>query len=313
MEIIFILLTVLGLSLFEIITSIDNAVINAEVLSGMGQRARRWFLTYGFFFAVFIVRGLLPFLIIWVANPAVGPIQLLGFAFSGSEVAKQSIEHTAPVLLIGGGVFLIFLFFNWLFIEPKNFGLRPERFFQRQGAWFFAVVSILLAIIVWFALGVSNAMAFGAVVGSTGFFIIHGFRQYAEQQETKLLDKKNNLSDLSKIAYLEVLDTTFSIDGVIGAFAFTFAVPLILVGNGLGALVLRKLTISNIDRIKQYKFLKNGAMYSILFLGIIMILDAFGYHIPPYVSPIITFGTVGYFFFKSRAELKNIQEDIKSL
>ena len=146
MEIIFILLTILGLSLFEIITSIDNAVINAEVLSGMSKKARRWFLTYGFFFAVFVVRGLLPFLIIWVANPAVGPIQLLGFAFSGSEVAKQSIEHTAPVLLIGGGVFLIFLFFNWLFLEPKNFGLRPERFFQRQGPWFFAVVSVLLLI-----------------------------------------------------------------------------------------------------------------------------------------------------------------------
>jgi len=312
MEIAFIVLTIFGLSLFEIITSIDNAVINAEVLSGMGQRARRWFLTYGFFFAVFVVRGFLPFLIIWVANPTVGPIQLLSFIFSGSEVARESIEHTAPVLLIGGGVFLIFLFFNWLFLEPKNFGLRPERFFQRQGAWFFAVVAILLTIIVWFALGINNMMAFGAVVGSTAFFIIHGFRQYAEQQEEKFLDKSNNISDVSKIAYLEVLDTTFSIDGVIGAFAFTFAVPLILVGNGLGALVLRRLTVSNIDRIKKYKFLKNGAMYSILFLGTIMIIDAFGFQIPPYVSPIITFGTVGYFFFKSRDELKKMEEDIKT-
>ncbi len=301
MELVFILLTILGLCLFEVITSIDNAVINAEVLSGMSKKARRWFLTYGFFFAVFFVRGLLPFLIIWVANPAIGPLQILGYTFSGSEVAKQSIEHSAPILLIGGGVFLMFLFFNWLFLEPKNYGLRGERFFHAQGAWFFAVASILLTVIVWFALKENSMIAFGAVVGSTGFFIIHGFRQYAQAQETKLLDKKNNLSDLSKIAYLEVLDTTFSIDG---AFAFTFAIPLILVGNGLGALVLRKLTISNIDRIKKYKFLKNGAMYSILFLGIIMILDSFGFHIPPYVSPVITFGTVGYFFFVSRAELK---------
>lgn len=304
MEIIIILLTILGLSLFEIITSIDNAVINAEVLSGMSKKARRWFLTYGFFFAVFIVRGLLPFLIIWIANPSVGPVQLFSFAFSGSEVAKESIEKTAPILLMGGGVFLIFLFFNWLFLEPKNFGLRPERFFQRQGAWFFAIVSIILTIIVWLALQIDNMMAFGAVVGSTGFFIIHGFRQYAEAQETKLLNKSSNISDLSKIAYLEVLDTTFSIDGVIGAFAFTFAVPLILIGNGLGAFTLRKLTISNIDRIKKYKFLKNGAMYSILFLGIIMIMDSFGFHIPPYVSPLITFGTVGYFFFVSHQDLK---------
>ncbi|MBI2032274.1 MAG: DUF475 domain-containing protein [Candidatus Levybacteria bacterium] len=260
---ILVLFTILGLCLFEVITSIDNAVINAEVLSGMSKKARHWFLTYGFFFAVFVVRGLLPFLIIWLANPSVGPIQLFGFAFSGSEVARESIEKTAPILLMGGGVFLIFLFFNWLFLETKNFGLRPERFFQRQGAWFFAVVSVLLTAIVWFALQIDSMMAFGAVVGSTSFFIIHGFRQYAQAQETRLLDKSSNISDFSKIAYLEVLDTTFSIDGIIGAFAFTFAVPLILIGNGLGALVLRKLTISNIERIKRYMYLKNGAMYSI--------------------------------------------------
>ncbi len=313
MEIIFILLTILGLSLFEIITSIDNAVINAEVLSGMSKKARRWFLTYGFFFAVFVVRGLLPFLIIWAATPSLGPIEVLGVSFSGSEATKAAIEHAAPLLLLGGGVFLMFLFFHWLFLEPKNFGIRGEKFFQGQGAWFFAIVSILLTAIVWQALKVDNMLAFSAVVGSTAFFIIHGFRQFAEQQEAKLLDKKNNMSDVSKIAYLEVLDTTFSIDGIVGAFAFTFSVPFILIGNGIGALVLRKLTISNIDRIKKYKFLKNGAMYSIFFLGFIMILHSFGAKIPPYVSPIITFGTVGYFFFKSRKDLKKMGEDIKDV
>jgi hypothetical protein len=313
MEILFIILTILGLCLFEVITSIDNAVINAEVLSGMSKKARRWFLTYGFFFAVFVVRGILPFLIIWAAMPSLGPIEVLGISFKGSEATKAAVEHAAPLLLLGGGVFLIFLFFNWLFLEPKNFGLRGERFFHSQGAWFFAVVSILLAIIVFLALKIDGMLAFSAVIGSTAFFIIHGFRQYAEQQESKLLDKNNKMSDFSKIAYLEVLDTTFSIDGVVGAFAFTFSVPFILIGNGLGALILRKLTISNIDRIREYKFLKNGAMYSVFFLGIIMCLHAFHVEIPPYVSPIITFGTVGYFFFKSRKELKGMGNDLKKL
>ena len=197
-----------------------------------------------------------------------------------------------------------------MFIEPKNYGLRGEKFFNDQGAWFFALVSVLLAVIVWISLGISDLLAFGAVVGSTAFFIIHGFRQYAEKKEQSLLDKKNNASDYSKLAYLEVLDATFSIDGVIGAFAFTFSVPLILIGNGLGALILRKLTISNIDRIKKYKFLKNGAMYSILALGIIMIMDSFGAHIPPFVSPIITFSVVGYFFYKSRIDLRTMEKDI---
>ena len=305
MELGFILLTILGLTLFEVITSIDNAVINAEVLSTMGKRARRFFLVWGILFAVFIVRGLLPLLVVFATNPSLGIIGALTATFSGDPHVQEAIEASSPILLIGGGVFMVFLFFNWLFIEPKNYGLRGEKFLHEQGAWFFAIVSILLSVIVWFALDRNPIMAFAAVIGSTAFFIVHGFRNYAEQQEKKLLSGK--MSDVSKIAYLEALDSTFSIDGVIGAFAFTFAVPLILLGNGLGAIVLRQLTVSNIERIKKYRYLKNGAMYSILFLGTIMILDSFGYHIPAYISPIITFGTVGYFFYKSRIEIRDIE------
>lgn len=309
MEIGFLILTVLGLTLFEIITSIDNAVINAEVLSTMSKKARKFFLLWGMIFAVFIIRGILPLLIVFVSNPSLGIFGALTATFSGDPAVHEAIESSAPILLMGGGVFLVFLFFSWLFLEPKNYGLRGERFFEQQGAWFFAIVSILLTVIVWFAMGKSQFIAFGAIVGSTAFFIIHGFRQFAERQEKKLLG--GGMSDFAKIAYLEVLDSTFSIDGVIGAFAFTLSVPLILLGNGLGAVVLRQLTVSNIERIKKYKYLKNGAMYSILFLGVIMILDAFGYHIPPYISPVITFGTVGYFFYKSRIDMKAIEATLE--
>lgn len=305
MEILFLLFTILGLALFEIITSIDNAIINAEVLSGMTKKAQRWFLLWGFLFAVFVVRGLLPFLIVFLANPSIGAMGVLTAVFTNDPHVLEAIEKTSPYLLLGGGVFLIFLFCHWLFLEPKNFGLRGERFFQAQGAWFFAIVSIFLTTIVWFAMQMDPMLGFAAVIGSTAFFIIHGFRQFAESQEKKLLS--GGMSDISKIAYLEVLDSTFSIDGVIGAFAFTFFVPLILIGNGIGALVLRKLTVSNIDRIKSYKFLKNGAMYSILALGIIMIMDSFGFHIPHWLSPLITFGTVGYFFYKSKLDLKTVK------
>ncbi len=305
MDIAAIALTVVGLSLFEIITSIDNAIINAEVLSGMSKKAQRWFLLWGFLFAVFIVRGFLPLVIVWIANPGIGIMEVFTAAFSNDPKIAAAIEATSPILLLAGGVFLVFLFFNWLFLEPKNFGLKGEKFFQAHGAWFFTVMSIFLTIIVWYALKISSMLGFAAVVGSTTFFIIHGFRQFAEAQEKKLLG--GNMSDISKIAYLEVLDSTFSIDGVIGAFAFTFSIPLILIGNGLGALVLRKMTVSNIERIKKYKYLKNGAMYSILFLGAIMILDAFGYHIPHWVSPVVTVGAVAYFFWKSKIDIKAME------
>jgi hypothetical protein len=298
MSIITAVILVSGLCLFEIISSIDNAIINAEVLSTMSQRARRWFLFWGLLFAVFAIRGLLPWLIVWAVNPALGPIQAFTATFSSDPAIQKSIEQSAPILLAGGGLFLVFLFFHWLFLENKNFGLpKAERFFLSQGAWFYAVVSLILTAVVWLALSINNLMALGAVIGSTAFFITHGFKQYAEENERKLMS--GSYTDVSKIFYLEVIDATFSIDGVLGAFAFTLSIPLILIGNGLGAFVVREFTIRGISQIKKYLYLKNGAMYSILVLGLIMLLRAFDYNIPEWLSPVATFLIVGFFFFKS--------------
>ena len=294
------IITVLGLVLFEIVSSIDNAVINAEVLSTMGKKARRWFLIWGFLIAVFLVRGLLPWAIIWGATPGIGPIGALTATFSNDPSVHKAIESAAPILLMGGGVFLVFLFFHWLFLEKKNFGLFGEKFFQKHGVWFFATVSVILATIVWYAMKINPMLAFSAVIGSTAFFITHGFKENAEKVERELVEGKSNMSDMSKILYLEIIDATFSIDGVLGAFAFTLSIPLILIGNGIGAFVLRKLTIGNIERIKKYMYLKNGAMYSIFVLGIIMVADGFGVHIPALVSPVVTFIIIGYFFWKSK-------------
>ncbi|MBI4426242.1 MAG: DUF475 domain-containing protein [Candidatus Kerfeldbacteria bacterium] len=299
MDVFALVLTVAGLSLFETVSSIDNAVINAEVLSTMRERARRWFLRWGILIAVFLLRGVLPWVIVWAAVPSLGLFGSLTATFSSDPSVLAAIERSAPVLLVGAGTFLVFLFFHWLFLEPKNFGLRSERFFFSQGVWFYAVVSVLLAVIVWYAQQLDPLMGFSAVVGSTAFFITHGFKQNAEQAEQRLLG--SGLSDVSKVFYLEVIDATFSIDGVLGAFAFTLSVPLILLGNGLGAFVVRQVTISNIERIKRYPYLKNGAMYSILVLGIIMLLDSFGLHVPSWLSPLTTFVIVGYFFSKSVA------------
>jgi hypothetical protein len=305
MDLFSITLIIAGLVLFEIITSIDNAIINAEVLSTMGERARRWFLLWGLLFAVFAIRGLLPWLIVWLSTPSLSPIGAFTATFSSDPIVIAAIEQSAPMLLMGGGTFLLFLFLHWLFLEGKNFGLKGERYIASKGVWFFAIVSLLLTGLVWFALDKNPLIAFGAVVGSTAFFIVHGFRQNAEQAEEKMLHS-SGMSDISKIFYLEVIDATFSIDGVIGAFAFTMAVPLILIGNGIGAFVVRELTIRNVDNIKKYRYLKNGAMYSIFFLGSIMIMDSFGIHIPFWVSPLITFGCVGFFLVKSMREIAKL-------
>ena len=127
------LLIVAGLCLFETISSIDSAIINAEVLSTMQERYRRWFLIWGLLFAVFIIRGVLPWLIVWITTPQLGPVGALTATFSSDPAVIEAIESSAPMLLIGGGIFLVFLFFHWLFLEPKHYGLRGERYIHSKG------------------------------------------------------------------------------------------------------------------------------------------------------------------------------------
>jgi hypothetical protein len=300
-----ILFIIIGLCVFEVVSSIDNAVINAEVLGTMSEKAKKWFLVYGILFAVFIVRGLLPWVIVWVTNPGLGPIGALTATFSNDPHIKESFELSTPILMLGGGIFLLFLFLHWLFIEDKHFGLPGEEFFVKHGAWFYAIVSVILVVIVAVALKYDSVLALSAVIGSSAFFITDGFKKNAESNEQQLLSNRSGMSDISKILYLEIIDMTFSIDGVLGAFAFTTSVPLIILGNGLGAIVVRQLTMGNIENIKKYVFLKNGAMYSILCLGIVMILEGFKIEIPEYITPMVTILIITFFFIKSKIHAKN--------
>ncbi len=301
MSLVAIVVTILGLCLFEVVSGLDNAVINAEVLSTMDKKYRRWFAIWGLLLAVFVVRGLLPWAIIWGTTPTLGPIGALTATFSSNPLVIEAIDKSVPALLAFGGTFLLFLFFDWLYLEPKRFGLKIEKMFLSHGVWFYAIASILLVILVRLFLQINGTLAFSAVLGSAAFFITNGFRRNAENNEKELI--QGHMRDVSKILYLVVIDFTFSTDAVLGAFAFTVSVPLILIGNGIGAIVIRQITLGSIDKIKKYVFLKNGAMYSILFLALAMILDAFGFNIPSWVSPVITFVVILFFFFKSGLHL----------
>jgi len=297
------LIIVIGLSLFETVSSIDNAVINAEVLATMSPRAKRWFLTWGMLSSVFIIRGLLPFLIVWIFNTKLNALQILSASWSSNPLVLNSVQQSAPVLLITGGIFLIFLFLHWLFLEEKKFGLpHTEKFFMSKGVYFYATIFLLFFLLTYFSFKENIFMCLGLVVGALLFFITQFLKQKAERGEKKLLKSTSN--GLNKILFLEIIDSTFSIDGVLGAFAFTLSIPLILIGSGLGAIVVRQLTVNNIERIRKYVYLKNGAMYSILVLGVIMILHSFGFQIPEYVSPLSTCIIIGFFFWKSTLVLQ---------
>jgi hypothetical protein len=293
---------IIGLIGFEVISSVDNAIVNANILKTMPAKYRKIFLVWGLLLAVFLIRGVLPFLIVWLVNPALSIGEVIGFVFSGDPRITTYVEQSKPILLIGGGVYLFLVFLAWLFLEEKNYAFLVEHFIHRQSVWFYAISSIALTFIMYMAIKMNPMLALAASIGASAFFLTDGFKKNAEEKERKLLDP--SISAWSKILYLEVLDASFSIDGVIGAFAFTISVPLILLGNGIGAFVVREFTIRGIDLIAKFEYLKNGAMYSIGVLGGIMILEAFGRHYPFWLAPLNTFLLLGVFVYLSWRETK---------
>lgn len=294
------IITILGLCVFEVICSIDNAIVNANILKTVGEKQKKFFFTWGLLIAVFLVRGLLPFIIVWISNADLSFMQIMSAPFTDNSLVEASLEASKPLLLLGGGSYLFLIFFSWLFLEEKNCILKLERFIYSQSVWFYACASIYITLIVWLSLKINPYLALAATIGVSLFFITDGFKQNAEKKEREMVEGRSNLSSWSKVFYLEALDASFSIDGVIGAFAFTTAIPLILIGNGIGAIIIREMTIKGIDKVAKYVYLKNGAMYSIGILGIFMVLESFGLEIPFWIAPLCTFLILGLFLFLSK-------------
>lgn len=302
------IIVIFGLIVFEVISSIDNAIVNAHVLKTLPQKYRKFFLLWGMILAVFVVRGVLPFLIVWIVNPSLSIGELIAFTFSNDPRIAEDVEKSKPLLLLGGGVYLYLVALSWLFLEEKKYAFLVEKFIHRRSAWFYAISSISITIIIYLALRENPMLALSASIGSTMFFITDGFKKNAEEKEKELVSGKSNMSAWSKLLYLEVLDASFSIDGVIGAFAFTISVPLILIGNGIGAFVVREFTIRGLDIITKYAYLKNGAMYSIGMLGSIMVLESLGKHYPFWLAPLNTTLLLIVFLYLSHREIKMAQK-----
>jgi hypothetical protein len=137
---------VLGLVVFEVVNSVDNAVVNATVLKTMSMLWRKRFLLIGIVTSVFLVRFILPLIIVWISVPTISLPEMF-LAFSGqSAIAAQAIEMQKPVILVFGGIFLLLLYFHWLFLEKKD-PLYIERFLkEKYGVWFFAVAALVFGL-----------------------------------------------------------------------------------------------------------------------------------------------------------------------
>jgi uncharacterized protein len=93
--------------------------------------------------------------------------------------------------------------------------------------------------------------------------------------------------------YLEVIDASFSFDGVIGAFAITQDIFIIAVGLGVGAMYIRSITVYLVRKgtLSDYVYLEHGAMWAIGALATILLVTI-RYEVPEIVTGLIGVGFI---------------------
>ena len=263
--------------------------MNAEILTTTPKKDRRWFLSGGLLMAVFGMRGILPWFIVWFALPSTGLLGPFSMSTYTRTDALNTLHSSSSLLLMTAGIALMLIFSYWILVEHK----AKSKHFLLRISLFIAFVLGMVALVGY--LGDSPQQHRAMSVGFIIFFCLLAAKRIATIPKTKLSAKA---SRRATTIYLEVLDTIFSVEAVLGAFAFTFSVPLILIGNGIGAIIVRKMTVSHGKQIRKIAFLKKGALYALGFLGLIMISDGLGANLPGWYSFLTTLVAMGFAFLQ---------------
>jgi hypothetical protein len=291
------------LGVLEVSLSFDNAVVNATVLQEMDAVWRRRFLTWGIAIAVFGMRIVFPVAIVAIIAK-IGPIDALTMAVG--EPTKYSETLTSAHISVSafGGAFLAMVGLKHFFDAEKEVHWievveRPLTKLGRIEAMALGVVMVLL----W---GVSSQLAdherveflVAGIFGLVTYIAVDGIGAVLDMQSAA--SGAATRSGLGAFLYLEVLDASFSFDGVIGAFALSTNIFVIAIGLGIGAMFVRSLTIMLVDKgtLTEYRYLEHGAFYAIVALGVIMFLKTF-MHVPEVVTGLIGAGFIALSFWSS--------------
>lgn len=282
------LFTVIVLTLLETTFSADNAVVNSKVLVTLSPFWQKLFMTLGIFIAVFLVRFILPILIVMI-TASLGFMQVIDLALNHPHEYGEALEKAGPLISSFGGTFLVMIALSYFIdYEKKTHWLGfLERHLGRLGRFdHITIFTMLIATLVIFATVDAEyhvpvlVAAISAMILHIGLDMLDAFfsREAATKKSTVL---KTGAAGFAGFMYLEVLDSSFSLDGVIGAFALTSSVVLIMAGLGAGAIWVRSITVHLVQAkaLSKYIFLEHGAHWAIGFLGGIMLLKL--YHIEP--------------------------------
>ncbi|NLY04020.1 MAG: DUF475 domain-containing protein [Campylobacter sp.] len=276
------------LCILEISLSFDNAVVNAKVLSGMDEVWQRRFIVYGIPVAVFGMRFLFPLLVVSIAA-GLGMGETLNLAVNNPDAYHEALAENKNQIYIFGGAFLIMVFFDFFFDKERDiYWLKP--FEDNALIRFLKHVPNIGPIIATF-IGLYIISKTGNHLYAIAFFgaiLVHMF--IASINEMFTVDGVR--IGLMGFLYLEILDASFSFDGVIGAFALSDNIFIIMIGLGIGAMFVRSITIFLVKKktLTLFLFLEHGAHYAIFALALMMFIKVF-YE----VSEIIT-GTIGFAF-----------------
>ena len=321
------------LSVLEISLSFDNAVINAGILKKMTDFWQKIFLTVGVVIAVFGMRLVFPVVIVAI-SAKLGPIEAIDLSFSNPDKYKELVTDAHPSIAAFGGMFLMMIFLDFIFEDRDIQWLHwIERPLAKLGKVDMLSVCIALVVLMISATtfatqahqhggahadkaetvllsGIAGLITYLVVGGLSGFFEnrleAEEEREHEAEEEAKKTGKPVSAVLVAGKAaffmflYLEVLDASFSFDGVIGAFAITNEIILMALGLGIGAMYVRSLTVYLVRQgtLDDYVYLEHGAHYAIGALSVILLVTI-QYEINEIITGLVGVVLIAWSFWSS--------------
>lgn len=279
------------LVVLEVTFSFDNAVINSRVLVRMSPFWQKLFLTVGIFIAVFVVRFLVPIIIVMLTS-GLGFMEVVNLALNDAENYGKTLHDAAPTIDAFGGTFLIMIGISYFMDRKKDIHwLRTiEKYLARAGNYETLKVFVMLAAAMALYFTVDDAhkttVLIASILGTLLHLGLELFGTFFEKRQGASTGKLVGMAAFGAFMYLEVLDASFSLDGVIGAFAITNEIALIIAGLGAGAIWVRSLTVylMKSGTLSKYRYLEHGAHWAILALGVIMFVKLYQVNPPEWLT-----------------------------
>jgi hypothetical protein len=293
---------VIVLGVLEVSLSFDNAVVNAAVLKDMPPIWRARFLTWGMVIAVFGMRILFPLAIVAIAAK-LGPVATVELA-AEHPAEYERIITSAHIGISGfGGAFLAMVGLKYFFDQEKEvhwIGIVEERLCRLASVDAIEIGIVLLSLYgVSLLLPPSDAFTLlkAGIFGLLAFLVVEAINSVLEPEEGTGVVVR---AGIAGFLYLNLLDSAFSFDGVIGAFALSNNIFIIALGLGIGAMFVRSMTVLLVERgtLAEYRYLEHGAFWAILVLAAIMLLSA-RFYVPEVVTGFIGAVLIGLSLFAS--------------